>query len=71
MFRALIPVAILLGAVFSTSAATQTQHDKSFWRMILKQHAARWQKKIAPLSDSVHLNFTDGQESPFQSDKLS
>lgn len=40
MFRALIPTAILLCAVFSTYAATQTPHDKEFWRMILKQHAA-------------------------------
>lgn len=40
MFRSLIPAAILFCAVFSTYATTQTQHDKDFWRTILRQHAA-------------------------------
>jgi len=41
MFSSPIPAAILLCAALSINAAsTQPQHDKEFWRTIVKQHAA-------------------------------
>jgi hypothetical protein len=40
MFRSTIPITLLLCAVFSTCSATQTKHDKEFWRATLEQHAA-------------------------------